>query len=64
VSPEQQKIEWKHYIISTPIDPNGVYITKDSIDNVFRGKEIIIDNKSVIIRNVCEFEYNKLEKNL
>ncbi|PTM34777.1 hypothetical protein DA103_13175 [Enterobacter cloacae] len=62
VSPEQQKIEWKHYIISTPIDPNGVYITKDSIDNVFRGKEIIIDNKSVIIRNVCEFEYNKLEK--
>ncbi|MEP9243947.1 hypothetical protein ABKT97_01485 [Enterobacter hormaechei] len=50
---------WVSYLISEPIILGGEDVTKDSIDVIFKGNNIVIDNTNVSIGNICKYEYSK-----
>ena len=50
---------WRSYFVSERIDPKGVDVTKDSIDEVFKGGVIIIDNSNITVDGVCKYECSK-----
>ncbi len=52
---------WKHYVVSERIDPQGQDVAKYSVNEVFKGKEIVIDNKDVTVDGVCKYECYKEE---
>lgn len=58
ISPTHSTV-WKKYLISEPIIPGRSDVTKDSIDDFFKGSEVVIDNENVTIGSICKYEYIK-----
>ncbi|EPT8949164.1 hypothetical protein ACVS9V_004351 [Cronobacter malonaticus] len=52
-----KNVEWNHYIVSDPIDPDGENVDKTLIINFFKGKKITIDNIFVKISDTCNYMY-------
>lgn len=50
---------WKRYVVSERIDPQGQDVAEYSINEVFKGREIVIDDKNVTVEGVCKYEYHK-----
>lgn len=50
---------WDKFRISERIDPKGEDVTKDSINDIFKGKKIIIDNTNITVSGACKYEYSR-----
>ncbi|QIM43072.1 hypothetical protein [Leclercia adecarboxylata] len=59
VSPSGNTLVWEGYFISKPIIPGEESVSENSIDDFFKGKKIVIDDKKVTIGNTCIYEYSK-----
>jgi len=57
--PLVNSVVWGDYIISKRIDPSGDDVTKGSINDIFKGIKVVIDNENVTVSGVCKYEYSK-----
>lgn len=57
-STENETLTWRNYVISEPITPEGEYVTKESISELFKGKVISIDKTTVNVSEECRYKYN------
>ena len=57
-STENETAIWRDYVISEPIIPEGEYVTKESISELFKGKIISMDKTTVNVSEECRYKYN------
>ena len=57
-STENETAIWRDYVISEPIIPEGEYVTKESISELFKGKIISMDKTIVNVSEECRYKYN------
>ncbi|CNG10849.1 hypothetical protein [Yersinia similis] len=50
---------WRSYVVSDRIDPQGEDVAEYLVNEVFKGREIVIDNTTVTVNGVCKYEYSK-----
>lgn len=57
-STENETAIWRDFVISEPIIPEGEYVTKESISELFKGKMISMDKTTVNVSEECRYKYN------